>query len=274
MTTFIAWVGVDSRALASINFATDSRISWDSSGSNHWDAGQKTFSSSFSPDIFAYVNDVMFPSMVLGQVVTAIDNGVLFGNDDTCDMRFDKIVERIKKAHSIYPSALRHSFRIFHGARQGEGLTSKFSLNVVGWQKETSKWSIDRLTIPDKSSAITIDGSGKEVFSKWSTRWNSSSQGGTSRAVFSSFCNAVNSREDKLTRGAPQVVSLYRAGPGKTIGFIDEGSKFVSGMEIQSVDVAQNAKFEWRNKYFERCDSTGNLVDGAQKHHVPKGLNL
>lgn len=272
MTTFIAWVGVDSRGTSSVNFATDSRISWGGSGHLHWDRARKTFSSTFSADIFAYVNDVMFPSMVLSQIVNVIDNGVLFGDEDGCEVRFDKVVEYIKNSHKLYPEEYHESFCIFHATRSGTGLDSDFSINTVGWDKKTTRWEIKRLLIPSTSSAIIIDGSGKDTVSKWSKRWDSSSQGGTSRAIFSSFCNAVYSNEDKFTNGAPQIVSLYRKDFGKTIGFIDREKIFVSGAELPNPTNNSNSKIEWRNRYFERCDLLGNLIHGAKNHHVPRGL--
>lgn len=272
MTTFVAWVGVDQRGVASINFATDSRISWSGSGC-YWDVARKTFSCATSPDIFGYLNDVMFPSIVLGQIVSAIDCGVLFGkNEESCDIRFNVVVDQIKRSHESYPSKKRESFCIFHGARESEGLSSTFKLNVLEWDKNTKKWNVECLLMPDASSAIVVDGSGKNVMNKWSERWSSSSQGGTSRAVFSSFCNAVYSSEDSCTYGAPQIVSLWRQGFGKTIGFVDAGKKFVAGMEIANAHEMRNKEMEWRNRYFERCDAHGELLKGAQKHHVPKGL--
>ena len=188
MTTFIAWVGADSRGTASINFSTDSRISWGKNGNTHWDMAQKTFSSIFSTDIFAYVNDVMFPSMILGQIINAIDNGVLFDSDERLETRFDKVEEYIKNSHKLFPQQQRQSFCIFHAARFGTGLKSEFAINTISWSKSTANWKITRLTIPTTSTIIAIDGTGKSVVSKWSARWNASSQGGTSRAVFSSFC--------------------------------------------------------------------------------------
>ena len=272
MTTFVAWVGVDSRGVASINFGTDSRISWDRAGRTHWDSARKTFSASLSPDIFGYVNDVAFPSMILGQVVSAIDNGGMFANHETLEARLNKVVELIKNSHRDFPSQYKESFCIFHAARRGSGLASEFALNTITWEKKESKWLIQNLEIPKVSSTIAVDGSGKRSLDKWADRWNSSSQGGTSRAVFSSFCNAVYSGEDKLTNGAPQLVSLYRKGGGKTIGYVDCGKKYISGMEIFCSSGIPNDNVEWRNKYFERCDISGNLIRGAKKHHVPKGL--
>ena len=274
MTTFVAWVGVDSRGPASIYFATDSRITWRVSGTpHHWDMARKTFSSNNSPDIFAYVNHVMFPSMVLGQLVNAIDYDGVFECNEPRGNRFQKVVNHIKNSHKLYPSICQESFCIFHGAREGSGLTSVFEINRIAWNKKTGQWKIDRIEMPNESSAILIDGTGKGAVARWSNRWNSSSQGRTSRSVFSSFCNAIYSGEDHFTSGAAQLVSLYRRDSGKTIGFVESEKRFISGMEIfKNLDNPSQMKLEWRNRYFERCDSSGNLISDAKKHYVPKGL--
>lgn len=273
MTTFVAWVGVDSRGPSSINIATDSRISWGKTGGYHWDMACKTFSSSVSPDIFGYVNDVMFPSMVLGQIVKAIDVGVLFKNKLEFAERFKIVEDHVKASHKMYPEQFRESFCIFHGGRDGELMDSKFYLNTIAWTKQNSEWRIEQVPIPEKSSMITLDGSGGNAVKKWAERWESSSQGGTSRAVFSSFCNAVYSGEDKFSSGAPQIVSLTRKGAGKTFGYVDKKRAFLSGVEIIKHNSDPNEKnIDWVNRYFERCSFSGERLPKAQKHHVPKGL--
>ena len=273
MTTFVAWVGVDSRGPSSVNFATDSRISWGKTGIYHWDMGCKTFSSDTSPDIFGYINDVMFPSMILAQIINAIDHGVLFKKSMEFSERASIVESHVRRSHEIYPEKLRESFCIFHGGRDGSGLSSKFYLNTIAWSKQNSEWRIEKIPIPDKSSAIKIDGSGGEVVKRWAERWESSSQGGTSRAVFSSFCNAVHSGEDKLTNGAPQLVSLVRKGGGKTVGYVDGGRAFLSGIEVVGQSSAsEESELKWVNRYFERCSVSGTRLENAQRHHVPKGL--
>ena len=220
MTSFVAWVGVDSRGTASINLATDSRISWTTPKASYWDMARKTFSCSNSADIFAYVNDVTFPSMVLGQLVNIIDSGGLFCQSTSGAERYQIICSHIKNSHQTYSKSMVGSFTIFHASRFGEGLNSIFEMRTLGWDNKLKKWIESQLDIPKVSSSIVVDGSGAKTVSKWSERWESSSQGGTSRAVFSSFCNAVFAREDKLTNASPQLVSLYRKGFGKTIGFL------------------------------------------------------
>lgn len=273
MTTFVAWVGVDSRGPSSIHIAADSRISWGKTGADHWDMACKTFSSNVSPDIFGYVNDVMFPSMVLGQIVNAINVGLLFRKELEFAERAKIIENHIKNSHNIYPEQFRESFCIFHGGRDGELMNSRFYLNAISWTKKNSEWKIEQVQIPDTSSVITLNGSGGNTVEKWFKRWGSSSQGGTSRAVFSSFCNAVYSGEDKFSSGAPQIVSLFRKGPGKTFGYVDKNRAFLSGIEVMMHNGTPiESNIDWVNRYFELCSISGERLAKAQKHHVPKGL--
>lgn len=272
MTSFVAWVGVDSRGPSSINFASDSRISWDKSGQISWDSARKTFSCKNYPDIFGYVNDVTFPSIVIGQIVTAIDSGCLYKNETCSKDRINIVKSHIKHAFENYSRSNRNSFSIFHASRENEKMHSIFHLHVISWISETNTWDDQEIEIPLASSVLRLDGSGTQNIAKWTERWNSSSQGHTSRSVFSAFCDSVYSGEDKLTSGPPQIVSVYRKWPGRTIGFVNNGRKYFAGTEI--LDDSQGAleNIEWRNRNFERCQSTGELVNMAQKHHVPKGL--
>ena len=108
------------------------------------------------------------------------------------------------------------------------------------------------------------------VVNKWQDRWQSSSQAGTSRAVFSAFCDALRSQEDPKTGGAPQVVGLYRKGTGRCFGVVSENNKFILGLLIDHNP--DDSLVEWRNTLFERCGSDGKRIKTAQVHHAPKGL--
>lgn len=151
-------------------------------------------------------------------------------------------------------------------------MQSAFHLSVLTWIKETNMWNEQEIEIPQVSSALTVDGSGVKHIEKWKERWDSTSQGHTSRSIFSAFCDAVYSGADKKTSAPPQLVSLFRKWPGKTIGIVDNGRKYLGGTEILNVSQGLLGSIEWRNRYFERCQPTGELAVGAQKHHVPKGL--
>ncbi|MCO4204065.1 hypothetical protein [Aeromonas taiwanensis] len=271
MTTLVVWVGADSRGPASLNIATDSRISWNRVT---WDFGRKTFVSKETPDIFGYVNDVMFPTMILGQVVSLIESGCLFSVMDSVEKRFNTVFKYIEKAFISYPDRHKQGFSIFHASRENDGMKSIFGLNVITAKKSNGIWVInsEKLAIPTISSSLCISGSGKLIAEKWTGRWDSSSQGGTSRAVFSGFCDAVLSGEDHHSYGAPQIVSLYRKGNGNNIAFSMKNKSFLSGVEFLSdIDIG-GCNIDFRNRFFERCQSNGELLAGAKDHHVPKGL--
>lgn len=272
MTTFVAWIGVDSRGISSMNFASDSRISWKTIGTPHWDMARKTFACRHTPDIFGYINDVLFPSIILAQLTNAIDNG-LFNVNESFDHRFELVCKHIKNSHTLYPDTFKESFTIFHGGREGSEMNSEFKLSTLSWKKSSGEWAIEKLEMPNISSEISVNGSGKKVAEKWSERWNSSSQGNTSRAVFSSFCNALFSGEDTYSSAPPQIVALYRKGNALTIGFADNRRAYISGMEIlDTAELSKDTHFQWRNRYFERCDASGQLLANAQRHHVPRGF--
>jgi hypothetical protein len=82
-----------------------------------------------------------------------------------------------------------------------------------------------------------------------------------SRAVFTGFCDSLISGEDPFSGGAPQLVGLYRNGSGMHFGTILRGKSYYRGLEAAQLSVPQ---IEWRNELFERCDSSGKRIEGAQ----------
>lgn len=58
MTSLGVALAIDARGPSAMYIITDSRISWPNGG--HWDAGQKTFVSACSPDIFGFCGDAFF----------------------------------------------------------------------------------------------------------------------------------------------------------------------------------------------------------------------
>ena len=78
MTLLASWLAVDSRAPSAVYIMSDSRISWDNRA--FFDYGKKVFGCKNYPDIFGYCGDVLFPSIVLNQIVDIADHGLLFDN--------------------------------------------------------------------------------------------------------------------------------------------------------------------------------------------------
>lgn len=268
MTSFVAWMGVDSRGPASLYLASDSRISW--SDVDHWDCGRKVFASTRTPDLLGYVGDVLFPSLVLGQIASAIDMGTLYPPAASPEVRFDRISALIKTSFSELPYRARLPFTVFYATRDGEGMKTTFYLWALSW-RQGSSWHEESIPIPNASSAIRVSGSGASVVDKWQSYWESSSQGGTSRAVFGALCDAICSGSDPRSGGAPQLVGLFRKSTAQTIGVVVDKTPYVLGLPV-TADQDHTCHIEWRNTLFERVSANGDLLQQAQRHHAPSGL--
>ena len=86
MTLIVSWLGVDTHGPTSAYIAGDSRISWNSR--TKFDYGKKVFSSKEYPEILAYSGDVLFPSIVLSQIIEMIDSNILFTKSLNCNERY------------------------------------------------------------------------------------------------------------------------------------------------------------------------------------------
>jgi hypothetical protein len=251
--------------------ASDSRISWGSdSSAQKWDFGCKLFASGTRPDTFGYIGDVLFPSQILGQVLGVVDRGVLFGTSDSPMLRFEKLCKMIRAGFLDYPIQQRGQFTIAYCTREGEGMESQFNMFLLSWDGNRG-WQQAQPDLPQQSGVIEVKGSGAKSLQKWNAIWNRTKEKGTSRLVFSAFCDSLASGEDIFTGGAPQLVGIYRKGSARAIGIVFRDKRFLSGLPID--DLAISGEIEWRNTVFERCDGiTGGLLTGAQPHATPKGL--
>ncbi len=265
MTSFVAWVGVDARGPASVYFASDSRISWGTQAK--WDHGRKVFAAGSTPDILGYVGAVLFPSLVLGQITAQLNAGVLRKQGDEASAVWQRICGLVQSSFASYPVERERPFEIMYAARDGE-LLGAFAFRVwsLGWNG--SAWSEDDLGIPNSSARLRVLGSGRRSIDTWSSRWDSSRQGGTSRAVFSAFCDSLSCGGDQFSGGPPQLVGLYRRGAAISFGTYFGGTATFAGQICNG----QESNVEWRNHLFERVDHEGRLVAGGKSHYSPKGL--
>jgi hypothetical protein len=267
MTTFASWVSVDSRGPSAIYLVADSRISW--SAKDTWDQARKVFACRTSADIFGYLGDVQFPSLVLGQICDAIDTGCLLDPSDTPESKFEKIGRQLRASFKGYPQAFAHDFEIGYATRCGEKMHSRFRYFSFRWSKSLG-WSSTEVVLPITSETIFVGGSGAKIVEKWKDRWRKTDQGGTSRAIFSSVCDAILSGEDPFSGGLPQLVGIYRNKSGRDFGFCDNGVRAMNGMLLPAERTP--ASVEWRNRLFELCHSDGTRISDAQQHIAPRGL--
>ena len=99
-------------------------------------------------------------------------------------------------------------------------------------------------------------------------RWRTSSQGRTSRAIFSAFCDSLDSGEDPLTGGPPQHIGLYRKDTPQIFGIVYHGSRFLCGLPLPAE--IRTDTIEWRDHLYQRVDGeTLSVLPGAQRHSRP-----
>src|SRR3972149_423200 len=201
MTSLIAWVSIDQRAPSAFYLASDSRISWGSERAR-WDAGRKLFICRQYADVFGYCGDVVFPSLVLGQIADAADAGLLFHNKDDADRRHAKFSTAVKASFGRAHNTTIADFQILHGSRQSFGRNAQFKLWCLSFAAKTGAWTDSAIAIPQRKSTLLAElGSGAKSVRSHGKSWGEASQGGTSRAIFSAFCDSIRSGADPFSGG-------------------------------------------------------------------------
>ena len=249
--------------------ASDSRISWGSK-KIRWDAGRKLFLCRKTPDIFGFAGDVTFSSLSLTQICEAADSDVLFAKDDDTSSRHAKFLRLLTNSFSHRHNAPKEWIHILHGSRQGAGKHATFRLWQTTFHKNDGA-VLDReiAFLPDRSKLVIALGSGAASIQMHVDAWHKSDQGGTSRAIFSAFCNSLQSHADPLSGGSPQLVGMYHTRLPQTFGVVVDGHRFLNGLEIlHSPDFNV---VEWRDRLFQRVDgNTLDLITDGQRHVRPQ----
>jgi hypothetical protein len=278
MTTLVSWISIDSRAPAALYIASDSRLTWATDGrrvDGRWDLGRKVFAARTAPEAFGFSGDVAFASPLLGQITDLIDMGALTSRNDTPEDKATAIERLVHAGLAEYPAGQRRDFTIFYstrsGSRAGKGSARPFAFHffTLRWSSANG-WSRSKLDLPAASGVVATDGSGRAGFDAAVARWAASDTGGTSRAVFGAFCDALASNVDPRTGGAPQLVRVYPSGPASPVGVIWRERRYLLG---QPVDATPPGSVEWRNETFEICDpvSMGRRAR-AKQQPKPRGL--
>jgi hypothetical protein len=275
VTTVTAWVSYDQRAPSGAYVASDSLISTPTSD---WSNARKTFHSLHHPEVFAYVGDVLFPSLLLGQHVAHLDSGVDPLLEVSADKRRAALIEAVTRATETYPSEWMAggTTTIVHIARQGTGLGVVFVttlIRIIG--RQVSHQVIDSLDsagvleftadgVHDVNRPI-LEGSGANAVETELGTWQPADRQYLSRRVFEAHCRAIESGKARASGGAPQLVGLYRKGPGRAFGFAAPGHRAsLFGSPIRDDDTLESLEF--RNRLFECVDREGRLLPGAKSH--------
>ncbi len=260
MTSVAIWAGVDTHGVASVYIASDSRITW--GVSHHWDQGRKVFACNLKSHIFGYWGDVLFPALALPLIADRIDRGLLANTDN--DWHND-VSQAIRRLWSDYPVNERRDLGLVHGFRIGDGTQCLFSLAITTYERLSDTWQTRQIPMPTESALLEVAGSGTKAVRRSHELWQSSHAANTSRAVFSAFCDYISSGVDPNTGGAPQLVGLYRIGPGRLFGIVHTDQRYFAGAALTGADALEG--IEWRNHLFERVDAaTKRRLRGAQQH--------
>ncbi|QEC66310.1 hypothetical protein FRZ67_02930 [Panacibacter ginsenosidivorans] len=273
MTTLASWVtysktGEKPELPRAIYIVSDSRITWGSQ-SVRWDAGRKVFNSQKKPHVFGYCGDVVFPSLVLGQIISAIDNEILFESQQTPDEKHESILHTIKTSYKKSHNNTTMDFSIVHAYRSHPWPHTEFLFWHISYKAKTNEWFSNKVDLPKETGIIVSLGSGAPSAENHGRSWQNSDVGGTSRSFFSAFCDSISSGDDRLSGGTPQLVALYTKLPAKSIGIIKDNRYFLHGMEIQPNPMLSN--IEWKDELFRDVNpSTNNLKQGARPFVKPK----
>jgi hypothetical protein len=155
----------------------------------------------------------------------------------------------------------------FHGSRDGELMTSRFRLWRSHYDQKSKRWTDEELQLAYGASYLAhIDGTGATQVRREDATMAKSKARGTSRAAMHAFFQALHSKADPFTGGPPQLVGLWRKGLSQQFGIWWYGKSYVGGMEVPMI--GQDAKVNWFNHLFERCDGKGKKLRDANSHRA------
>lgn len=265
MTLIISWIGVDNKKdgnkVASLYIASDSRYTWKNVGG--YDYGIKVFGAVNFPEIFGFCGDVLFPSIIISQLISHIDNGVFFKSTDDFKIKSEKVQKFITDNLKLHPlKEYDLSFTILYGSRVGK----EFHLGKFEFKPKREVVERKILDLPTISSKVFSGGSGAKEFDKqWLQYENSKhNEHGTSRGVYQCLVKTIKNINDPFTGGAPQIIGLYRIRNSILFGSVLNEKLYIYGKEC--VEIVNSGNIEWRNENFERTNpETKKIIDGAQR---------
>lgn len=264
MTTLIAFTAHQPNGLSAAYLASDSRISWFENGNHRWDAGRKLFASTLFPDVFGYAGDVVFPALALSQIVSAIDAGLVFCDEDDTWTRHHKVVSLLQESFSQRHHADDQDFYVLHLSRQGSDPDATVHVWSTEYSVLNSRWHDRVLDVPRRTAVIERLGTGRAEAAAHQRSWQGKSSAFT-REIFGSFCAAIAAGGDPKSGGSPQLAGFYDKGSARSFGVLHKGVASFHGLPL--TQPIHSAEVEWRDELFQRIDiDTRRLVEGAQVH--------
>jgi hypothetical protein len=221
--------------------------------------------------IFGYCGDVVFPSLVLAQITSAIDTRILFPDEASAEQKHAIIFESLQRSFDRRHNAPDGNFWILHALRVSEDDSREYFIWQISYDARTKIWKSKGVAIPPKTGVIAILGSGGKLVKEHIHRWSQSDVGARSSAIFSAFCDALFSEEDPHTGGAPQIAALHRGSHGQIIGFVHGEIHYLHGLQIGPAEVL--GRLRWRDRHFQTINPTTlKRAAGTRRFERPKGL--
>ena len=270
MTMLASWVGVDTHAQSSAYIVSESRISWPNTDS-HYDYGKKVFASKNYPDIFGYAGEVLFPSIVLAQLVEMIDAEVFFTTQMSREEKHNKVYEKLCHAFSKYPKERSGKIvQILHISRDTTFSNyPTFSARLFQWTSDKG-WNVVIYDKPQESGLLCVLGSNRNEFINNLVRYQTGPNKNTSRNIFHCFIDTLFNTKDTACGGAPQLVGMIRKphSSGINFGIVYQNKRYYLGLELTKD--AEYDNIEWRNELFELTNgNTKKRLDSAAKQPDP-----
>lgn len=260
MSTLVCWVGVDTHGTSSVYIATDSRISLAQriSGPN-WDNGQKAYASSSMPLILGYVGGGFYSVHVAPRLIAY--SQAIAKTTEAPEEAIQRMVKFTEAAMASAPALITTEFEFICALRG----PTKNAFVVASIYASRSGAHSRIHGLPEKSGIVHIAGSGADFVKRRFDEWQKSHAADTSRAIYSAFCDALlHATKDPWSEGPPQLVGIYRIGPGRYFATAWRDRCYFGGIPVDG----PLGDVQCRNEIFERCNPTTLLrLDGAKQHH-------
>lgn len=275
MTSLVVWMAYSqhkTRRLIPVGLyiASDSRITW-GSASQRWDSGRKIFGLQSAPHLFGYCGDVVFPSLALGQVASALDADFLFRQASTADEKHDAIYTLFRNSFSTRQNAPDRDFWIVHLMREKTWPTPKFRVWVIEFKAKGKIWSSTEEVLPDVTRTIAVLGTGAATVRAHIQRWHDANGSSTSSTIFSGFCEALRKGADKNSGGPPQLAAIFSAEAPRALGVLHKSQLYLNGLQIPEVN--KKLAVAWFDERLQRINPiTLQRMERARVFPVPTSI--
>ena len=272
MTLLVSWFAKDNHGVTSAYIMSESRLSLienNNTKKHFYDSCRKVFASEKYPDIIGYCGDVLFPSLVINQLLQIIDKGLLFKDSDNAKKRYKIFKDKLISEFLVYPQEIIYPIELIYINKElsNSSYPSFYCHNL----KLNSHQIIseDHIEFPLISKTLYIYGSGTNEFKKEYALHQDRKNKNTSRNIFHSFIKTLSITQEPTCGGPPQLVGLYRKPKtnGKVFGIIYKKAHYILGTRI-----TRGKDFnviEWRNENFERTDgNTRRRIKKAKKQPI------